>query len=226
MEKQLPTHFLPVLVGDYLAAHFAMYGLITAVCVVARRSDAANRSPQTGSGIRFAGAVSAVVAFGFIGLVWPIDSFVTSFVPGPERSVLISAMLIGTLLFFLSDEWMTRGAGAGRGGYVASKVAFLVSLAFAVGLDFRRLFFLVIIVPVVLLFLLVFGLFSALVYRRTGHPLVAGLANATIFAWAIGVTFPLAGGIEHDAIEVVSTAPQSRNPTAISTVESTPSMLL
>ena len=138
--------------------------------------------------------MSAVVAFGFIGLVWPIDSFVTSFVPGPQRIVLISVMLIGTLLFFLSDEWLTRGEGAGRGAYLASKIAFLVSLAVAVGLDFRRLFFLLIIVPVIVLFFLVYGLFSAWIYRRTGHPFVAGSANAATFAWAIGVTFPLLAG--------------------------------
>ena len=192
--RVLPTHFLPVLVGDYVAAHFAVYGIVTALCMAAQRLNQVDRAPPPVSGLRFAAAVSAVVAFGFIGLVWPIDSFVTSFVPGPQRIVLISVMLIGTLLFFLSDEWLTRGEGAGRGAYLASKIAFLVSLAVAVGLDFRRLFFLLIIVPVIVLFFLVYGLFSAWIYRRTGHPFVAGSANAATFAWAIGVTFPLLAG--------------------------------
>ena len=31
--RVLPTHFLPVLVGDYLAAHFALYGLLTMLCL-------------------------------------------------------------------------------------------------------------------------------------------------------------------------------------------------
>ena len=35
--RVLPTHFLPVLVGDYLAAHFALYGLITAACLALAR---------------------------------------------------------------------------------------------------------------------------------------------------------------------------------------------
>ena len=61
-------------------------------------------------------------------------------------------------------------------------------------LDFERLFFLIIIVPVVVLFFLVQGLFSAWIYRATGHPLAAGLANALAFAWAIGVTFPMLAG--------------------------------
>ena len=61
-------------------------------------------------------------------------------------------------------------------------------------LDFERLFFLLIIVPVIVLFFLVYGLVSGWTYRRTGHPLVAGFANAVAFAWAIGVTFPLLAG--------------------------------
>ncbi len=192
--RVLPTHFLPVLVGDYLAAHFAAYGLITALVMAAQRPHHGNWPRRPGSGFRFTTALSAAIAFGFIGLVWPIDRFVTSFVPGPERLVLICVMLIGTLLFFLSDEWMTRGAAAARGAYLASKLAFLTSLGLAVGLDFRRLFFLIIIVPVIVLFFLVYGLFSAWIYRRTGHPFIAGIANAATFAWAIGVTFPLLAG--------------------------------
>ena len=103
-------------------------------------------------------------------------------------------MLIGTLLYFLGDEWMTRGPASARGGYPASKVAFLVSLAIAVALDFERLFFLIIIVPVILLFFIVYGLFSRWTYARTGHPAAAGIASAVAFAWAIGVTFPLIAG--------------------------------
>ena len=191
--RVLPTHFLPVLVGDYIAAHFAAYGIIAALAIAAQRHRHGwPRRP--GSGVRFTTAVSATVAFACIGLVWPIDGFVTSFVPGPERLVLICVMLIGTLLYFLSDEWMTRGEGAARGAYLASKLAFLVSLSLAVGLDFGRLFFLIIIVPVIVLFFLVCGLFSAWIYRRTGHPFVAGIANAATFAWAIGATFPLLAG--------------------------------
>lgn len=193
--RVLPTHFLPVLVGDYLAAHFALYGAITAVCVLwIGRGAGRVRGPVASNPVAFAAAVAAVVAFGFVALVWPIDRFVTSFVAGPGRITLVLAMLAGTLLFFLSDEWLTRGDGAARGAYAATKIAFLISIAIAVALDFERLFFLIIIVPVIVLFFLVYGLFSTWVYRRTGHPLVAGIANAVAFAWAIGVTFPLLAG--------------------------------
>ena len=194
--RVLPTHFLPVLVGDYLAAHFAMYGLITAICLAARRPAGIVRSARMtpAAGLALAGASLAVIVYGFIGLVWPINSYVTSFLPGAGRFQLIAVLWIGTLSFFLSDEWLTRGVGAARGAYAASKVAFVVSLGLAVALDLERLFFLIIIVPVIVLFFVVYGLFSGWTYARTGHPFVAGIANAVAFAWAIGVTFPLLAG--------------------------------
>jgi pimeloyl-ACP methyl ester carboxylesterase len=196
--RVLPTHFLPVLVGDYLAVHFALYGLITLLCMVYAKPKPphppAAALPPPASRAAAAGAALAVIAYGFIALVLPIDTFVTSFVPGRERLILILAMLTGTLLFFLSDEWLTRGQGAARGAYAVSKCCFVVSLGVAVALDLYRLFFLIIIVPVIVLFLLIYGLFSAWIYRRTGYPLVAGIANAVAFAWAIGATFPLMAG--------------------------------
>ena len=193
----LPTHFLPVLVADYLAAHFAMYGLLTAACLLwlrRRPAPARDVAPQPVASAALAAGALAVTLYGFVGLALPIDAYVTSFVPGPNRVVLVLAMLAGTLAFFLADEWLTRGPGAGRGAYSASKLAFLLSLGLAVGLDFQRLFFLVIIVPVIVLFFLVYGSISAWAYRRTGHPWVAGIASAIAFAWAIGVTFPLLAG--------------------------------
>ncbi len=192
--RVLPTHFLPVLVGDYIAAHFALYGLLTFLCLWwLRRAGPAGLRAQI-SAWALVAATLGVIGYGFVALVWPINAFVTSFLPGPERMLLILAMLVGTLLYFLSDEWMTRGPAPARGGYPASKLAFLISLAIAVALDFERLFFLIIIVPVILLFFIVYGLFSRWSYAQTGHPAVAGAASAVAFAWAIGVTFPLIAG--------------------------------
>jgi hypothetical protein len=193
--RGVPTHFLPVLVADYLAVHFALYGLLTALCLwwVARAGGGA-RGRRPLSPVAFGVACAAVLGFSFVGVVWSINEWFTSFVPGAGRVVLIGCMLVGTLLYFLSDEWLTRGPWAARGAYFASKLAFLVSLAVAVALDFERLFFLVIIVPVIVLFFWVYGLFSSWTYRATGHPWVAAIAHAIVFAWALGVTFPLLAG--------------------------------
>ncbi len=194
--RVVPTQFLPVLVADYLAAHFAVYGLVSGLCLLmlARRRGGVSATAGTVAWGAFVVALACVVAYVLVALFWPIDAYVTSFVAHPGRLVLVAAMLLGTLSYFLADEWLTRGANAGRGVYALSKVAFLVSLAIAVALDFERLFFLLIILPVIVPFMLVFGLFSTWVYRATRFPPVAAVANALAFAWALGVTFPLLAG--------------------------------
>lgn len=196
---KVPTDFLPVLVGDYLAMHFGLYGLLTALglVLVRRRSptagDVSARARPAGR-VRIVAllvAAAAVALYSIAALGGAIDSFVTSFVPVTPRLPLVLALLAGTLPWFLADEWATRGEGAGRGAYAATKLLFLVSLAVAVALNLAKLFFLILIVPVILAFFVVYGLFSRWAYLRTGHPLVGGLANALAFAWAIAVTFPM-----------------------------------
>jgi hypothetical protein len=190
--RVVPTRFLPVLVADYVAAHFACYGLLTALgllLVRARRNSAAR--PVRVRRAALIGAALATTLYALVGLGSIIDAWVASFVPAPGRMPILLAMLAGTLPFFLADEWLTRGAGAARWANPASKLAFLLSLALAVGLDPGRLFFLVIIVPAIVVLFLIYGMLSAWVYRRTGHPAVGALASAVAFAWALAVTFPL-----------------------------------
>jgi hypothetical protein len=187
--RVVPTQFLPVLVADYAAAHFALYGLLTigGLRLAGPRRDASTRAPVRRTALM--GAALAAIAYAVVGLGAVIDAWIASFVPGPGRGLIILAILAGTLPYFLADEWLTRGSA--RWAYPASKLAFLLSLALAVGLDPRRLFFLVIIVPAILVLFLIYGALSAWAYRRTGHPAVGGLTNAVAFAWALGVTFPL-----------------------------------
>ncbi len=189
--RPLPTQFLPVLVGDYLACHFALYGLLTAACLWWTRKGRFNSNDLSAAATKVALATLILLALYAVGVVWPIHAEFTNFVPTAARLPLILAMSAGTLIYFVADEWLTRGEGAGRGAYFASKIAFIFSLAIAVALDFERLFFLIIIVPLIVLFFVFFGLISRWVYARTHSPLVAGLANAIAIAWAIGVVFPL-----------------------------------
>ena len=188
--RVLPTHFLPILVGDYLALHFGLYGLITMLCLRLRRRRAPRPSVHI-SGLALAAAALAITAYWGVTLGWAIDRFATSFMAIPARVPLILAMLAGTTPYFLSDEWLTRGKHAARGAYPATKLLFIASLAIAIALDFERLFFLVIIVPVIAMFFIVFGASSGWCYRRTRHPFAGGIAAAIAFAWAIGVTFPM-----------------------------------
>ena len=185
------TAFPPVLVADYLALHFALYGAITAALLLAERRVRRPSLPETGRVLAASAGVAALMLGGF-GLA--LDAEVASFFPTAERAWLILMLLGGTLVYMVSDEWLSRGPEAPRGAYAVSKLLFLASLALAVALDLEDLFFLIIILPVILLFFLIYGLVSGWVMRATGHPAAAGLANALAFAWALGVTFPLLGG--------------------------------
>lgn len=187
---KLPTDFLPSLLGDYLTVHYAVYGLLTAAGLWLTRQP---RPRQAVSWPALAVATLALGGYFIFAIGLPIDRYVTSFLPTPERALLMPVMFAGTAAYFLADEWLVRGPAPAWGGQVATKLCFLLSLAFAIALNPLRLFFLIIIVPVILLFLAVYGLFSAWAYRRTWHPLPGALANALAFAWAIAVTFPVVG---------------------------------
>jgi pimeloyl-ACP methyl ester carboxylesterase len=190
---KLPTDFLPILLGDYLAVHFALYGLLT---VVAMRLVRRHAAPAVDSSLpwrRIMLAAGAIATYSVVVIGTPINAYITSFMPIAVRVPLILAMLAGTLPYFIADEWATRGAGAPWGGYALTKICFLASLVLAVTLNLQRLFFLIIIVPVILIFFVVYGLFSTWAFRRTQNPLVGAFANAMAFAWAIAVTFPVVG---------------------------------
>lgn len=186
----LPTAFLPILLGDYLAAHFALYGALTAcgLWIVSRKRPAAGATTLHGS---FVIAAIAFAAYGIVALGGPTDRYAISFLPTGIRLPLVLALFAATLPYFAADEWLTRGPGAPRGAYALTKILFLVALALAIALNLQRLFFLIIIVPAILAFFVVFGLFSRWAYGRTWHPGVAAAGNAAVFAWAIAVTFPV-----------------------------------
>jgi predicted ferric reductase len=188
---KVPSDFLPILLGDYLALHFAVYGLLTAAGIwyLGRSAQAVGR-PRF-SWRRLAVAATALAAYGTLAFGLPTDAFIFNFIPGPGRWPLILAMLFGTLPYFLADEWLTRGEGARHGAYALTKVSFIVSLGIAIALNLGKLFFLAIIVPAILALFAIYGLLSGWAYRRTNHPWVAALANAVSFAWAIAVTFPI-----------------------------------
>ncbi len=185
--RPLPPDLLPLLLGDYLALHLGVYGLLMLAGLAWLRVPLAGLRP---SGPVLAVAC-AIAAWGVLGIGLPIDAYFTAFIPTGERLLMLPLVLAGTLPWFVADEWLTRGAAMPRGAYVASKLFLLVSLALAIGLNLHRLFFLIIILPVIVVFFIVYGVFSTWSWRATRHPLPAALANALSLAWAIAATFPM-----------------------------------
>ncbi len=185
----VPSDFLPILLGDYLVLHFSLYGLLTVVGLLLQGRRPPRIAPGRGRALIL--ALVLATAYAILALGIPLDHYVINLRPPAVRLPLIAAMCAGTLTYFLADEWFTRNHAAAPGAYVASKLAFLVSLMAAIALNPHQLFFLAIIVPAILLLFIIYGLFSRWIFRRTGHPAIAAIANALAFGTFIAVSFPL-----------------------------------
>jgi len=176
------TRWLPVLVADYLAAHFLVYGLLVLVILWARGVRFGPWSPL---------ATVALVVFGLGVFGLALDRYVASFVPHLGRLPILAAMAVGAVPFMVGDAVLTEGGFAVFWRRLVARLLIFVSLALAVALDFERLFFLIIAMPVILGFFLIFGLMGRWVGRRTGSALASGIALGLILAWSLGVTFPM-----------------------------------
>jgi len=187
--RPLPSDMLPILLGDYLVLHFAVYGALT----LAGLWLAGQRPPQIGAGRTGALLLATVLAtaYGLLAVGWPIDRYLFNLQPEAVRLPVMAVLCAGALLYFGADEALTRGPAAAPGAYVVSKFCFLLSLVLAIALNPGRLFFLAIIVPAILLLFVLYGLFSRWAFRATGHPAVAAVANALAFGCFIALSFPL-----------------------------------
>jgi len=176
------TRFLPVLVADYLALHLLVYGAI-ALTVLWRAGVRLGRLAWV-SGL-------ALAAYGIMVFGGGLDRYVASFVPTGARVPIILAIAAGAVPFMIADSMLTGTGRAPVWRTLTVRAAFLVSLMAAVALDLERLFFLLIILPVIVIFYAIFGTMGGWVGRRTGAPLAAGIGMGLTLAWALGVTFPL-----------------------------------
>ncbi len=183
------SDLMPILLGDYLVLHFGLYGWLT----IATLAWARRRAPEVGwlktRTFWLAAIGMSVYTSLVIGLA--LDTYIFNLAPIPVRRPIIAVMLVGMLLYFVADEWHTRGADAAPAAYLITKISFLLSLTLAIALNPAKLAFLAIIVPAILLMFIAYGLFSRWAFHQTRNPFVAALANAVAFAWFTAVTFPL-----------------------------------
>lgn len=176
------TRFLPVLVADYLALHLALYGALVLGGAAWSGGMPARRGIWLGLGL----AVYGIVVFGGI-----MDRYVGSFVPHPGRLAVIAAILPGAVLAMLADAVLSEATRAALWRRVVARGMFLISLGIAVALDFERLFFLILILPVIGLFYLSYGMMGRFLGKRTGSVVAVGVGLGVILGWALGVTFPM-----------------------------------
>lgn len=175
---QIETGLLPVLVADYLLVHLLIFGALQ-LALLWRLGHRPGRFSALGFAVLGLGCVLFGIA---------LDRYAANFWPTAPRLWIIACLTLGAVPYMLSDAMITLHAKWPV--RAAIRTGFLLSLALAVTLEFERLFFLIMIAPVLVLFYLVFGTMGRAVARRTG-PLGAGLALGLTLAWALGGSFPL-----------------------------------
>ncbi|MEM6896955.1 MAG: alpha/beta hydrolase, partial [Pseudomonadota bacterium] len=172
---------LPVLVADYLVVHLGFCGAMQ--LLILRHF-----------GVPFGRVallpLGALLLWGLAVFGLAIDSYAANFHPNAERAVILLALALGAVPFMVADALITEGGQAALWRRLTLRTAFFAALLLAVALDFERLFFLILIAPIVLLFFLVFGLMGRWTAQRAG-PLTPGIALGLVLAWSLGVTFPL-----------------------------------
>jgi dienelactone hydrolase len=178
---RIETGFLPVLVADYLMIHFLILGLVQLALL---RLWGVTPGPVRPV------ALGALLVWGILVFGGALDRYVASFWPSGTRWGIVALLALGAIPAMLADATLSDAGQAPLWRRLASKGGIFLSLAIAVALDFEGLFFLLIVLPVIVLFFLVYGLLG----RWTGRASTAattGLGLGIILAWALGVTFPL-----------------------------------
>lgn len=194
----VPNDFLPLLIGDYLALHFLVYGLLTYAVLASvgrlpgwQKSDQDRQQPSQGTATwSIVLGTIAWLGYGVLGFGWPTDAFVASFFPVIERTPTVLVLFVAAFVYTSADAWLVHGPDAARGGTLVTKLLFLLSLMLAVVLNLDELFFLVIIVPAMLLLFVVYGLLDYFSYRRSWQPFLGASVSALVFSLAITATFP------------------------------------
>ncbi len=174
--------FLPVLVADYLGLHLALYGALTLLIL----RGFGYRLGQTNGPV-----LLWIIGFGIVIFGVFLDQHVTSFLPAGPRPLIIAALATGAIPYALGEARLLEAGHGGWGRALIARSAFLASLGLAISLDYEGLFFLIIILPVIVAFFIVFGLIGGWFGRRTGSVMAVGIGTGFVLAWALGVTFPL-----------------------------------
>ena len=179
--------FLPVLVADYLMLHLALFGLLQLLIV----RTANDIRPAISNGVfrALAGAILLIV-WGIVVFGFALDRYAASFLPTAGRLSIVGVLSLGTVLFMLSDTLVTQGGHSVLWRRLLARFALIASLLAAAFIDPDRLIFLLLILPVLLLFYMVHGLMGRWTARRCG-PWAAGIGLGVCLAWALGVSFPL-----------------------------------
>ena len=177
--------FLSVLVADYLALHLGVYGALVLFGLLMAGAFPSRKR-------WWAGVLLALFGLTLFGGL--LDRYVANFFPSGDRMIVFAAILPGSIFAMVAEASLLQGGAANWVRRLGVRIAFLASLGVAVALDFERLMFLLIILPVIVVFHFSFSVMGSFAGRRTGSALAMGIGLGVILAWALAATFPLFQG--------------------------------
>ncbi|MEM1129235.1 MAG: alpha/beta fold hydrolase [Pseudomonadota bacterium] len=162
-----------------LAAAFAVWGAVQlAVLHYVRRLE-----------IRFDALGNvAVLLWGLGVFALALDRYGAAFLPTGPRLAGMFLFCFGTIPFVLADSYLLRGAPIWR--RVVARLAFLVVLGAAMSLAPFELGLSFTVLPVLVLFFLVYGSFARWVANRRG-PEGAWVSTGLALAWALAASTPV-----------------------------------
>ncbi|MGP3697567.1 alpha/beta hydrolase [Rhodobacter sp. NSM] len=139
---------------------------------------------------RIDGPALALLMGGSLIFAFAMDRYAAAFLPTGPRLPLMALLAIGTLPFMLAHAHLAHRAGFWRRLLLA--LAPVLALGGAIAAEPERLGLSFTVVPVFLLFLLVFGTMGRWVSRFTG-PATVGIGLGLMLAWSIAASTPLFG---------------------------------
>lgn len=185
------TTLVPLMIADYLVAYFFLAG--TGTLLLLRWRGLLERRVWAGW-IRAGGIGAGLLLFGYIALAVfvPGDLTWTSMVPTGPRLLWFFVLALFCFPYFLADTSLTYAAGKGRtaGRFLLTKLLFAGSLLLAVQIT-PGLFFILLVLPFLLLAWGMFGVYSARALERLGTPIPGAVAITLAFAWFMASLFPL-----------------------------------
>ena len=189
----VPYRWMPLTVGNYVGAFFAVVGALCVSYVVLATRKPITQLLAVPSSPRAIGAALALTAYALITFGAVAHLTWTNFALADARAWVFGVLWVCCFLLFLGDELLVRGAPRRRLGlWAATKLILLVGLVLAV-FFLGAPAFLMLLVPVMVILFVWHGAYAQRLYRLTTSPLPAAILNASLFAWVIAATFALVG---------------------------------
>lgn len=186
----VPHGLLPLVAGNYVLAFFWLYGMLMLILLIALRSLTSAtfarlfswRTILTAS-LLFLGCMAT---FGLLA-----ETTVLNMLPTPRRWPIIGASLLIVLPYCTASEYISRTNYPRYRWVLPALVKMLFGLSLGIGIVLGAPFVLILFFPALILLFIGSGLFARRIYSLTGNPGISGLFTALIFAWLIGVIFPI-----------------------------------